>query len=110
VATNDGKPESLYLLTQMKCIFSKQLPNMPREYITRMVFDKKHKTLVLLKHKAPIGGICFRTFKEQGFIEIVFCVITQNEREKVLFLTLAINLKKNVQERISLSLFVCLFC
>jgi len=82
LVTNDGKPESLYLLTQLKCIFSKQLPNMPREYITRMVFDKKHKTLALIKYKNPIGGICFRTFKEQGFIEIVFCVVVQNEREK----------------------------
>lgn len=30
----------------------------------------------------PIGGICFRTFPTQGFTEIVFCAITENEQVK----------------------------
>lgn len=30
--------------------------------------------------KGIIGGICFRQFAEQGFIEIVFCAITADEQ------------------------------
>jgi hypothetical protein len=30
-----------------------------------------------------VGGICFRPFVEQGFIEIAFCAITANEQVKV---------------------------
>jgi histone acetyltransferase len=82
VVTNDGRPESFILLVALKNIFSKQLPKMPRAYITRLVFDRNHKSLVLLKHQNPIGGICYRPFKEQGFIEIVFCAISQSEQVK----------------------------
>ena len=39
---------------------------MPKEYITRLVFDPKHKTLALVKNGKPIGGICFRMFPSQG--------------------------------------------
>ena len=39
---------------------------MPKEYITRLVFDPKHKTLALVKDGKPIGGICFRMFPTQG--------------------------------------------
>ena len=63
-------------------IFSHQLPRMPKEYITRLVFDPKHKTLALIKDGRPIGGICFRMFASQGFTEIVFCAVTSNEQVK----------------------------
>lgn len=56
---------------------------MPRAYITRLVFDRNHKSLALIKQNNPIGGICYRPFKEQGFIEIVFCAIKQTEQIKV---------------------------
>lgn len=52
------------------------------EYITRLVFDPKHKTLALIKDGRPIGGICFRMFSSQGFSEIVFCAVTSNEQVK----------------------------
>jgi hypothetical protein len=39
---------------------------MPKEYITRLVFDPKHKNLALVKDGKPIGGICFRMFPTQG--------------------------------------------
>jgi len=55
---------------------------MPKEYITRLVFDPKHKTLALIKDGRPIGGICFRMFSSQGFTEIVFCAVTSNEQVK----------------------------
>ncbi len=54
---------------------------MPKEYVSRLVFDPKHKNLVLLKNgKEAIGGICFRMFPQQGFSEIVFCAVTANEQ------------------------------
>ncbi|NXG53410.1 KAT2A acetyltransferase, partial [Psilopogon haemacephalus] len=88
-------------------VFSHQLPRMPKEYITRLVFDpcvargrgggglgvscltlgpaahRKHKTLALIKDGRVIGGICFRMFPTQGFTEIVFCAVTSNEQVKV---------------------------
>ena len=42
-------------LIAIQNIFSHQLPRMPKEYITRLVFDPKHKTLALIKDGRPIG-------------------------------------------------------
>ncbi|EDO43844.1 predicted protein [Nematostella vectensis] len=69
-------------LVGLQNVFSYQLPRMPKEYITRLVFDPKHKTLALVKDNRPIGGICFRMFPTQNFTEIVFCAITSNEQVK----------------------------
>uniref|UniRef100_A0A4W3GSM9 K(lysine) acetyltransferase 2A n=1 Tax=Callorhinchus milii TaxID=7868 RepID=A0A4W3GSM9_CALMI len=66
-------------LVGLQNVFSHQLPRMPKEYITRLVFDPKHKTLALIKDGRVIGGICFRMFPTQGFTEIVFCAVTSNE-------------------------------
>jgi histone acetyltransferase len=55
---------------------------MPKEYITQQVFDGNHKTLALIKYARPIGGICFRSFPTQGFIEIVFCAVEDREQIK----------------------------
>ncbi|KAM5157312.1 histone acetyltransferase KAT2B isoform 1-T1 [Mantella aurantiaca] len=69
-------------LVGLQNVFSHQLPRMPKEYITRLVFDPKHKTLALIKDGRVIGGICFRMFASQGFTEIVFCAVTSNEQVK----------------------------
>uniref|UniRef100_A0A8C5X556 Histone acetyltransferase n=1 Tax=Malurus cyaneus samueli TaxID=2593467 RepID=A0A8C5X556_9PASS len=72
----------LMWLVGLQNVFSHQLPRMPKEYITRLVFDPKHKTLALIKDGRVIGGICFRMFPTQGFTEIVFCAVTSNEQVK----------------------------
>uniref|UniRef100_A0A8C7Q4Y8 histone acetyltransferase n=1 Tax=Oncorhynchus mykiss TaxID=8022 RepID=A0A8C7Q4Y8_ONCMY len=72
----------LMWLVGLQNVFSHQLPRMPKEYITRLVFDPKHKTLSLIKDGRVIGGICFRMFPSQGFTEIVFCAVTSNEQVK----------------------------
>ncbi|XP_063041096.1 histone acetyltransferase KAT2A isoform X2 [Engraulis encrasicolus] len=72
----------LMWLVGLQNVFSHQLPRMPKEYITRLVFDLKHKTLALIKDGRVIGGICFRMFPTQGFTEIVFCAVTSNEQVK----------------------------
>ena len=58
--------QTMLWLIALQNVFSHQLPRMPKEYITRLVFDPKHKTLALIKDGRPIGGICFRMFSSQG--------------------------------------------
>ena len=41
--TNDGQAESGKMLIGLKNIFSKCLPNMPKTYIARLVFDRRHR-------------------------------------------------------------------
>lgn len=72
----------LLWLIGLQNVFSHQLPRMPKEYITRLVFDPKHTCLALIKDTRVIGGICFRMFPTQGFTEIVFCAVTANEQVK----------------------------
>ncbi|ERL93579.1 hypothetical protein D910_10867 [Dendroctonus ponderosae] len=69
-------------LIGLKNVFSHQLPRMPEEYITLLLFDPKHRTIALVKNNQPIGGICFRPFFTQGFTEIVFCALISREQIK----------------------------
>ncbi|XP_072179087.1 histone acetyltransferase KAT2A-like [Diadema setosum] len=80
--TRKPSRQTLIWLVGLQNVFSHQLPRMPKEYITRLVFDTKHKTLALVKENRVIGGICFRMFPTQGFTEIVFCAVTSNEQVK----------------------------
>ena len=80
--TDKVPKQTMLWLIALQNVFSHQLPRMPKEYITRLVFDPKHKCLALVKGGRPIGGICFRIFPTQGFSEIVFCAVTSNEQVK----------------------------
>jgi hypothetical protein len=90
IVTNDGKHESLVLLVGLKSLFAKQLPKMPKEYIARLVFDRRHKSLALLsddpQHKGGdeeiIGGICYRAYPEMRFAEIAFCAVSASQQVK----------------------------
>lgn len=75
-----GVPKENYLyLLALQQLFSRQLTDMPANYITRIIFDPSQKTLAIIRNrngkKSPIGGICFRMFPTQGFTEIVFCAV-----------------------------------
>ncbi|XP_055694539.1 histone acetyltransferase KAT2A [Lutzomyia longipalpis] len=74
--------QSMLWLLGLHSVFAHQLPGMPRDYISQLVFDPKHKTLALIEEGRPIGGICFRTFATQGFTEIVFCAVTGDKQVK----------------------------
>lgn len=74
--------QTMLWLIGLQNVFSHQLTKMPRTYITQLLFDPKHRTLALIRDNQPIGGICFRTFETQGFIEIVFCAVTSSEQVK----------------------------
>lgn len=81
--TNDGDPRSLIILTGLKNIFQKQLPKMPREYIARLVFDRNHASMAIVKRGLQVvGGITYRLFEKRSFAEIVFCAITGTEQVK----------------------------
>lgn len=74
--------QTMLWLIGLQNVFSHQLPRMPKEYISQLLFDPKHRTMALIKDNSPIGGICFRTFTTQGFTEIVFCAVTSSEQVK----------------------------
>ena len=82
VISNDGARAHLIWLTQAKNIFATQLPKMPREYIARLVFDRRHRTLLALKNERVVGGVCYRPFHAQQFAEIAFCAVTSSEQVK----------------------------
>jgi histone acetyltransferase len=98
VIRNDGTRMNNIWLTQVKNIFGTQLPKMPREYIARLVFDRKHRSLVALKRDRVIGGISFRPFLPQGFAEIAFCAITSSEQVKGYGTRLMNHLKEAVKK------------
>lgn len=82
VIANDGERDHLVWLTQVKNIFATQLPKMPREYIARLVFDRRHRSLLALRNERVVGGICYRPFPTQSFAEIAFCAVTSSEQVK----------------------------
>ena len=43
--------DNMKLLTDLKNLISKQLPKMPKEYIVRLVFDKCHENMLIVKRK-----------------------------------------------------------
>ena len=68
-------------LLDLKNIFARQLPKMPKEYIVKLVFDRNHESMVILKdNQKVIGGICFRLFNDEKFVEIAFLAITSTEQ------------------------------
>lgn len=99
-------PQSLIILTGLKNLYQKQLPKMPREYIARLVLDRNHESIAIVKRPLKVvGGITYRIFnapaypepytdkkrnethdefmaRNRGFGEIVFCAITSNEQVK----------------------------
>lgn len=81
---NDMQAKSLILLTGLKTLFQKQLPKMPREYISRLVYDENSKCLAIVKRGLKVvGGICYRPFPHRGFAEIVFFATNSADQEKV---------------------------
>jgi len=51
------------MLIDLKNIFSRQLPKMPKEYIVKLVFDRHHESMAVLKNSSKvIGGICYRVY------------------------------------------------
>ena len=80
---NDNERESLIILTGLKCIFQKQLPKMPKDYIARLVYDRTHLSMAIVKTPLEVvGGITYRPFNGREFAEIVFCAISSDQQVK----------------------------
>ncbi|KAI0875194.1 histone acetyltransferase GCN5-like protein [Hypoxylon argillaceum] len=80
---NDGSRESSIILTGLKCLFQKQLPKMPKDYIARLVYDRTHLSIAIVKKPLEvIGGIAYREFRNRRFAEIVFCAVASDQQVK----------------------------
>jgi N-acetylglutamate synthase-like GNAT family acetyltransferase len=111
VYTNDNTDDSIIALITLKNIFSRQLPKMPKEYIVRLVFDRRHYSLAILRKGRIIGGICYRPYMEQRFAEIAFCAVNGTEQVKGYGTILMNQLKDHVQydsKSSSLSMLIAL--
>ncbi|MCJ1329343.1 histone acetyltransferase [Thelotrema lepadinum] len=83
VVNNDNSRESYIILTGLKCIFQKQLPKMPKEYIARLVYDRTHLSIAIVKKGLEVvGGITYRPFNSREFAEIVFCAVSSEQQVK----------------------------
>lgn len=76
LVTNDGTDQALIWLTMARNIFHRELAQMPEDYISKLVFNRYHYTVVLLKEGLVYGGICFRPFFDRDFAEIAFCAVS----------------------------------
>ncbi|CAG8709511.1 16306_t:CDS:2, partial [Racocetra fulgida] len=80
---NDGSRDNLLLLTGIKELFATALPHMPAQYIARVVYDRNHYSLAIVRDPIKVvGGICYRPFLEKSFIEIVFFAVDSDQQVK----------------------------
>jgi histone acetyltransferase len=97
---NDGRERSYIILTGLKNLFQRQLPKMPREYITRLVMDRNSCGLAMIKHGYKVvAGITYRPFAHKGFLEIVFCAVSSANQVKGYGGHLMDHFKKHIQEK-----------
>lgn len=56
VVQNDNTHMSTMILTGLKVIFQKQLPKMPKDYIARLVYDRSHVSMAIVKEPLEVLG------------------------------------------------------
>ncbi|KAJ6829488.1 histone acetyltransferase GCN5 [Iris pallida] len=95
---NDGVDQHMIWLIGLKNIFARQLPNMPKEYIVRLVMDRSHKSMMVIRHNHVVGGITYRPYNSQRFGEIAFCAITSDEQVKGYGTRLMNHLKQHARD------------
>jgi histone acetyltransferase len=104
--SNDGIDEHMVWLIGLKNIFGRQLPNMPKEYIVRLVMDRNHKSVMVIRRNTVVGGITYRPYVSQKFGEIAFCAITADEQVKGYGTRLMNHLKKHARDGDGLTHFL----
>ncbi|GFP81968.1 histone acetyltransferase gcn5 [Phtheirospermum japonicum] len=97
-ASNDGIDRHMIWLVGLKNIFARQLPNMPREYIVRLLMDRNHKSVMVIRGTQVVGGITYRPYISQKFGEIAFCAITADEQVKGYGTRLMNHLKQHARD------------
>lgn len=56
---------------------------MPKDYIARLVFDRTHLSIAIVKMPLQVvGGITWREFRGRKFAEIVFCAVSADQQVK----------------------------
>ena len=80
VVQNDGTRQALMWLLMARNVFHRELTKMPEDYITRLVFNENHITVILMRNGVVCGGITFRPFMDLDFAEIAFCVVLQQRQ------------------------------
>jgi histone acetyltransferase len=111
VIKNDKNEENMKYLIDLKCIIAKQLPRMPKPYIVRLIMDRIHESIIILKKvgtnkpKELIGGVVYRPFYEQKFFEIAFLTIVTTEQYKG-YGTRIMNVLKNYAQSKEIDYFV----
>ncbi|KAL9357893.1 hypothetical protein Peur_051146 [Populus x canadensis] len=96
--SNDDVDEHMVWLIGLKNIFARQLPNMPKEYIVRLVMDRSHKSVMIIRRNQVVGGITYRPYVSQRFGEIAFCAITADEQVKGYGTRLMNHLKQHARD------------
>lgn len=96
--SNDGIDEHMVWLIGLKNIFARQLPNMPREYIVRLIMDRNHKSVMVIRRNQVVGGITYRPYISQKFGEIAFCAIMADEQVKGYGTRLMNHLKQHARD------------
>lgn len=77
-------PATALWLVGLKGVYARQLPNMPREYIARLVFDPTHRSVAIVRRGgAVVGGITYRAFPAPSLLgEVAFCAVMAAEQVK----------------------------
>nr|GEX77836.1 histone acetyltransferase GCN5 [Tanacetum cinerariifolium] len=96
--SNDNVDEHMIWLYGLKNIFARQLPNMPKEYIVRLMMDRGHKSVMVIRHNTVVGGITYHPYMSQKFGEIAFCAITSDEQVKGYSTRLMNHLKQHARD------------
>lgn len=70
----------LLALIHLRDIVCRQLPEMPRDYVTTLLFRPDHRSIVTLRGGVVTGGVTYRPFvhgePDGGFAEIAFFVVS----------------------------------
>lgn len=83
----------MIVLTGLQRLFQKQLPMMPKKYIARVIYDRTHLSMAIIKRTRPsmaitkpcsevLGGVTWREFRDRKFAELVFCAIDSDQQVK----------------------------
>lgn len=102
---NPHDPKLLLHLLMAKELFCTALPRMPRDYITRLVFNTSHETACLLQYPHDPGtsplvaAICYRTFPDVRIAEIAFCAVSITRQYSGLGHCIMNYLKEHIKKR-----------
>ena len=78
VVTNT--PESWKKIIECKVLFGRQLPRMPKDYMCKLLFDKRHYIFCMRQGQKLLGACCFRPFANVSALEIVFLAVSSGQQ------------------------------